>query len=521
METVLLLSLIVPLGITLVVSLQRLSNRSDRPLPPGPKPKFIVGNLGDLPPPGQPDWLHWSKFKEQYGPISSVTVLGQTIVVINDSRVAFDLLEKRSSLYSSRPNMVFAGELVGWDNILAMQKYSDIFRAYRKAMHRVLGTKNTIAQFNALQEVEVRRFLLRVLEQPDDLVQHIRTEAGAVILKIAYGYNIEPHGSDPLVDLANEALANFSAAGTPGAWMVDTMPFLKLIPGWFPGAGFKRTAAAWKNNLITTIEKPYRFVVQQMEQGKHPASYLSNLLEENHGKTLSAEEQQVIKWSAGSLYTGGADTTVSTLSCFFLAMALHPEVQKKAQEELDRVLGPNHLPTFEDRPNLPYIDAIVKEALRWHPVAPMGIPHMCTVEDVYKGYRIPKGSIIMPNIWAFTHDPEAYRDPMSFHPDRFLSDTPEPDPHNLSFGFGRRVCPGKLLADSTIFLSVAQSLAVFNFQAHSDGNTRAEFLPGVVSHPAPYQLKITPRSAAHEELIRSVAVDFPWEESDARNIVGI
>lgn len=80
-------------------------------------------------------------------------------------------------------------------------------------------------------------------------------------------------------------------------------------------------------------------------------------------------------------------------------MTLHPEVQKKAQEEIDRVLGAGKLPKVDDRKNLPYIDAIVKEVLRWHPVAPMGIPHMSVEDDVYDGYFIPKGSLIMSNIW--------------------------------------------------------------------------------------------------------------------------
>ncbi|KAJ0421285.1 cytochrome P450 [Aspergillus carlsbadensis] len=508
-------SLSIPLGLLVIYIINRLlSKNSSLPLPPGPKPKPLIGNLRDLPPPGQQDWVHWGKFKDRYGPISSITIFGQTIVILNDSRIAFDLLEKRSGIYSSRPKMVFAGEMVGWEHILAMQTYSDTFRAYRKAMHRVLGTKNVISQFNELQDVEVRRFLLRVLDKPEDLVQHIRTETGAVILKIAYGYDIDPHGPDPLVALANEALENFSVAATPGAWMVDTIPFLKYLPNWFPGAGFKRTAATWRKNLLTTIEKPYRLVLEQMKEGKYPDSYLSNLLEEAQGRTLTAEEEQVIKWTAGSLYTGGADTTVSTLSCFFLAMVLHPEVQQKAQEELDRVVGPNKLPSFEDRPNLPYIDAIVKESLRWHPVAPMGIPHMCTEDDVYEGYCIPKGSLIMPNIWEFTHDTETYKDPETFNPSRFLSPTPELDPHTLSFGFGRRICPGRLLADSTVFMTVAKSLAVFDFRPHGEGSVQKGFLPGVISHPVPFTLRITPRSEVAEGLVRAVGREIPWGQGD-------
>ena len=82
-----------------------------------------------------------------------------------------------------------------------------------------------------------------------------------------------------------------------------------------------------------------------------------------------------------------------------MAMALFPEAQRKAQEEIDRVVGTDRLPTFEDRENLPYVDALVKEALRWHPVVPMGVPHVTTEDDIYEGYFIPKGSILLPNIW--------------------------------------------------------------------------------------------------------------------------
>lgn len=87
------------------------------------------------------------------------------------------------------------------------------------------------------------------------------------------------------------------------------------------------------------------------------------------------------------------------IETFFLAMTLYPEVQRKAQEEIDRVLGPGRLPTMADRPHLPYVDALVKEVLRWHPVAPMGIPHMSSEDDMYNGYFIPKGTLLLPNIW--------------------------------------------------------------------------------------------------------------------------
>lgn len=107
---------------------------------------------------------------------------------------------------------------------------------------------------------------------------------------------------------------------------------------------------------------------------------------------------------------------------------------------------------------------------------------------------------------------------MEFRPERFLGPTPELNPHTLSFGFGRRICPGKLLADNTIFLSIAQSLAVFNVSKLEGAEEETRFLPGVVSHPEPYQLRVRPRSEAHEALIRSVEIEHPWEESHAKDI---
>lgn len=118
-----------------------------------------------------------------------------------------------------------------------------------------------------------------------------------------------------------------------------------------------------------------------------------------------------------------------------------------------------------------------------------------------------------------THDPEAYENPMDFNPDRFLGvdgKEPEMDPNSLVFGFGRRACPGRSLAENTLYLSVAQSLAVFNITKSADSkDVRPEFQAGVVSHPVPWECEIKPRSPEHEALINTVLTDCPFEESDS------
>ncbi|KAF5963181.1 oxidoreductase [Fusarium bulbicola] len=478
-----------------------LGNASNRaPLPPGPKGFPLVGNLNDLPPPGVFEAHHWLKFKDLYGPISSITVMGQTIIIINNWKLASQLLAKRSAKHSSRPKLVMAGEMVGWKNSLGFSPYNDRFRTHRKNMARITGSKRAVAKYDRLQEVEVAHFLLHILDDPERLLDHVRKEAGSVILKIAYGYTAEPFKEDSLISMVDQAMDDVAAAGVPGAFLVDILPILRYVPDWVPGASFKRLAKKWSSELDDLSEKPYAFVKHQHALGKQDNSFVSRLLE----VADSTEEARfTIKWSAMSLYAAGAET-------------------KKAQEEIDGVIGNERLPDCLDRPSLPYVNAIVKEVLRWHPIVPMGLPHTSTVDDVFEGYFIPKDAIIMPNIWYFAHDPEVHQDPMGFNPERFLStdgNQPEQDPHTYTFGFGRRVCPGRVLADNALFLNIAQSLAVLHIGKNENGaQPELLFTPGMVSHPEPFKAAITPRSPHHEELIRSLEQQFPWEQSDSHII---
>ncbi|KAJ5924644.1 hypothetical protein N7466_008831 [Penicillium verhagenii] len=485
-------------------------------LPPGPKGRPIIGNLLDLPADGKQEWQHWLQHKELYGPLSSVTVLGQTVVIINDRDLAVHILEKNSVKHSSRPRLVFADELSGWGQAPVSQDNTPLLRSYRRAMARIIGSQASASKFDHLLVVEARRFLWRVLDSPQNFVQHIRTAAGAFVLKITYGYEIVPHGADPLVNLADLALEQFSKAVVPGAWLVDMIPALKYIPEWAPGAGFKKTANYYLQTLRKLTDDPLKFTKYQMSKKSHQPSFVSELLSQG-------ESEDITKWAAAALYGGGADTTVSALEGLFLAMMLFPDVQRKAQEELDRVFGGPALPTVEDRARLPYINAIVKEALRWHVVAPLGVPHRTDEDDVVDGFLIPKNALLLPNIWSFNHDPAVYPNPMEFRPERYLPEEgqdAQPDPHDTSFGYGRRLCPGRIVADTSLYLTIVSTLATFNITKPigEDGQEiepPVDFTPGIISHPVPYACSFTPRSEKHKALILDFERETPFENSDA------
>ena len=193
------------------------SKKRAHPLPPGPKPFPLVGNVRDLPPAGVPEYKHWIKHKDFYGPVSSLTVMGNTIVVIHDAQIAVELMETRSAINSDRPTMTFA-KMCGWDKTMGTQNYNSLLRAYRKDLHSVIGTKTSVDRYNNLQETGTRRFLLRVARAPERTTEHIRASIGAIILQLTYGYSIDQNNIDPLVNLVKNAMAEFADATVPGKW---------------------------------------------------------------------------------------------------------------------------------------------------------------------------------------------------------------------------------------------------------------------------------------------------------------
>ncbi|GKT81516.1 O-methylsterigmatocystin oxidoreductase [Colletotrichum tofieldiae] len=492
-------------------------------LPPGPKPLPVLGNIKDFPPDGTAEHLHWLKHKDLYGGISSVTVMGMTLIIVHDKKMAHDLLDQTASKTSGRPSMVMANKLCGYEAIVICQGYSPMFRRYRKLLHQELGTKVSAAQFRDVLESEVSRQLIRALREPGRWLEHYKTNAAATVLQMAYGYTVESHKPDALVELTEKMMSEFSLAASPMAWVVDIIPILQYLPENIPGVSFKKTARRWRKSIQASAYIPYEFVQRQMATFTNRPSYVSKLVQQlgegDDGK-LSDEDEEAIIWTAASLYGAAADTSVITLTTFTLAMLKFPNVQSKAQEEIDRVIGYGHLPTFEDRERLPYINALVKEALRWWPIAPMNFPHTTTEAFEYDGYDIPKGSFILPSVWWFLHDPEVYTDPESFDPDRFLSPRNEPDPTTEAFGYGRRICPGRLFADSSLYINMVRTLATFDISMAVDEDGKeievdVKPKPGVLTYPTEFQFKATPRSDKHVELIHQLEKKHLFEPGDA------
>lgn len=348
----------------------------------------------------------------------------------------------------------------------------------------------------------------------------------SIILKMTYGYNVDPHQPDPLVDLIERMMDNNSKVFVPMSWVVDILPCLRYLPSWLPGMGFKTTAQEWRKINHQVADVPYNFAEKQLKKGENRSSYVSKKILEETGfgtREIDPDVEEVIKWSAAIIYGGGADTTAATISAFFLAMAMFPDVQKTAQREIDTVVGSDRLPGVQDQENLPYISALIKETLRWFPLTPMGVGHLTDDEVHYEGYVIPKHSVILPATWWLHHDPEVYSNPDAFEPERFLPPREELDPRQTAFGYGRRTCPGRFLADVTLFLTLSRVLSVFTIRTATDAlgkpiEVQRQFLPGLVTHLAEFPLAVVPRSRTHKVLIEEIEQQTPWESGDIESL---
>ncbi|KAL4948852.1 cytochrome P450 [Aspergillus filifer] len=501
------------------------TNTACLPLPPGPKPLPFLGNIRDLPPPGTIEWSHWVSHKERYGGISSINILGTTMILIHDKDIAHDLLDAQSLKTSGRPSMIMLSKLCGYENLVLCQGYNSTLRRCRKFLHKELGTKAAVRQFRETMEVEVGRQLVRTLKEPGKWLGHVHTTGGAIVMKSTYGYTISPHTPDRMVTANNQMMREFSLASAPGTWAPDIIPVLQYLPTWMPGFSFHKMARQWRKTVHSVAVIPYRFVQRQMADGVHRESYVSRLITQLRAETdskdgnLNEEDERAIIWTGVTLYGAATDTTALTLTAFTAAMILFPDVQKRAQEEIDRVVGNTRLPDFDDRDNLPYINAMVKEALRWWPVAPIGFPHTATEDIEYNGMLIPNGSLLIPAVWHFMHDPEIYADPQRFDPDRFLPPRNEPDPETEVWGYGRRACAGRVFADADLYLNIVQTLAVFSFKKALDEQGREidvdiKLKPGVLGHPTDFEYRVETRSEKHIDLIREFQTRIPWEEGD-------
>ncbi|KAI0326166.1 O-methylsterigmatocystin oxidoreductase [Cubamyces sp. BRFM 1775] len=445
----------------------------------------------------------------EYGDVTYLDMLGKPMLILNTYEAAVGLLESRSSNTSDRPGFVMA-ELTDYGWIAGLIGYTQRWRRRRRAFHKTFQL-SAMPKHRPVLLRECYSLLQKLLDTPERFRVLGRHMFGATSMEVIYGLTVTVE-DDPYISLAENATEVFNEITVPGRFVVELLPFLRYLPSWLPGMDFKRVAAKWSEDVRALRNVPFDAAIDAMTKGERRPSMVSSLLDEalSNGDSGLEEDATLFKDTAGVAYIAGADTTTFSLQAFFLAMVQNPDVQRKAQAELDAVVGPDRLPDFSDKASLPYVNAVIQEVKRWHTVTPLGISHRSTAEDEWNGYRIPAGTIIVPNQWAMSQDPSVYPEPERFIPERFPATNGKVrSPDSYQFGFGRRICPGRHFANEALYITVASVLHAFNIDPPLDDKgqpmpVEPEFvLDYFLAHPGPFECRITPRSAGAEALIRS------------------
>ncbi|KAJ8522796.1 hypothetical protein ONZ45_g689 [Pleurotus djamor] len=427
----------------------------------------------------------------------------QPYIFLNSKETISDLLDKRSAVYSDRPVTV-SYKLIGWEPDVVFLPYGPQLRKQRKAL---AFSPQACSAFQQAQIQNVHILAKELMENKRNVADLFSRYTTAVALRVAYGHQVVSDDDDYL-RLIKEAVTVTQVCGMPASTFLDYFPVFRFFPSWFPGTHYANVARAGRPAVRRLIEEPYNWVTEKLANGDTTPSFIASQIDAL-GHPPTAEDREDIRTAAAVIHSAGAETTTSNLIKFILVLLLFPEVQKAGQGEVDKVVGKDRLPTFEDRASLPYTELVLQELLRWHPVTPVGVPHRTRQEDTYKGMRIPKGSFIFPNVESMAMDESVYTDPTKFNPTRYLaiSEGGNGEPFfEPAFGFGRRTCPGRHLGSATIWIAIATIFATMQVSKaqDDDGNECSvdeAFDVGLTSRPKPFECHIEHRSEIAKELL--------------------
>ncbi|KAI0472821.1 cytochrome P450 [Xylariaceae sp. FL0804] len=525
-----------------VVAVYRLLQVGKRPAnyPPGPPTLPILGNLHLMP--KERGHVQFKKWAEEYGPVYSLMLGTKVMIVLSSDKVVKDLLDKRSNIYSSRPEIYVAQLVSGVHKVkdslrVLLMPHGDRWRAAHRIYHSILNI-NTAKSMVPYQDLENKQMMAGLLDEPDNFRNHIRRYTHSLTSQMIYGWRSKDLDNPAVVELFHN-LHQFSLTmDTTTAALLDMYPPMRQLPDFLLPT--RQHAKRLHEIELASHLKQWRQVKRQLKEGTAKSSLCVPLIKAQEKEGFSDEQAAYI---AGNLLEAGSDTTAAQLNAFVQAMLIFPDVQRRAQEEIDRVCG-DRLPTMDDEPNLPYTRSCVKETNRWMPTAILGISHANTVDDEYMGYKIPKNSTVVLNVWAIHMDEKRHKNPSAFDPSRYLDDPTSSmesaqsrDParrDQFVFGAGRRICQGMHIADRSMFLGISRLLWGFDInRAHRGGGGDEEeeevvpdagdLIEGMLVQPRPFPAKITPRSARRAEVIRRewadcqslLSDDFQWRETPA------
>ncbi|KAM5576334.1 trimethyltridecatetraene synthase-like [Rosa sericea] len=439
--------------------------------PPGPKPWPIIGNLNLMGPiPHQS--LH--KLSQTYGPIMQLKFGSRPVVIASSAEMAKQFLKTHDHVFASRPQTA-AGKHLTYNYLdVTWAPYGDYWRQGRKIFITELFSSKRLESFEYIRVEEIRAFVSRLCAlsgKPVMLKEHISRLTLSTVSRIVLGkdYFSQTDIQTSVVTLKRfqdmlDELVSLSGVLNIGDW-IPWLEFLDLQGYVKQMKGLKKKLDSFHDYILDEHKAKMGGV-----QDFVPKDMVDLLLKLVDNPDLEVKlTLDGVKGFTQDLIAGGTDTSATNLEWAMSELIKQPHLIRKATEELDRVIGRERWVEEKDLEHLPYIDAIMKETMRKHPVVSMLAPHLALEDCNVEGYHIRKGTVVFVNTWSIGRDPLLWDAPEEFNPERFLLGNKGIDVKGqsfelLPFGSGRRMCPGYGLALKMIRCSLANMLHGFSWK---------------------------------------------------------
>ncbi|XP_062422171.1 steroid 17-alpha-hydroxylase/17,20 lyase isoform X2 [Pungitius pungitius] len=443
---------------------------------------------------GLPPHLLFTQLGHRYGPLFALYLGPHYTMVVNDHQHAKEVLQQKGRDFAGRPSMVTTDLLTRGGKDIAFSDYTPLWKLHRRLVHNsftLFGERTGRLQDIVMSSVDsLCAELLSGGEQGLDPSAAVTRAVTNVVCTLVFSATYR-HGDTELQEVMryNDGIVQTIAAGG----LVDIFPWMKV----FPNRCLRRLkdCILVRDRLLSRKLKEHKASLSEGD----PRDLLDALLK---GQTPSGSEDESITddhvlMTAAEAFGAGVETTSTTLLWILVYLLHHPEVQQRAQEELDEQVGGERAVSMSDRSRLPYLDCVINEGMRIRPVSPVLIPHSAMTDSSIGGHPVPRGTRVLVNMWAIHHDPRHWSRPDLFHPDRFLDNQGQRScpAYFLPFGAGPRVCVGESLARTELFLflaSLLQRISIALPPGAPPPNLQGRL--GVVLQPLPYRVVVTPRA---------------------------
>ncbi|XP_072286398.1 cytochrome P450 2G1-like isoform X1 [Pyxicephalus adspersus] len=432
-------------------------------LPPGPTPLPVLGNLLHLK--SRETHIPLLELSKKYGPVYTLYIGPMPAVVLVGHKAVKEALVDHGEKFSGRAEVPIV-DLTSKGYGLAFsngERWKEL-RRFSLVTLRNFGMGKRSIEERIQEEVQhLLEFFQETKGSVFDPTFFIRRSVSNVICSVIFGRRFEY--TDPklqkLLDLVAENLRRVD-----NIW-VQVYNFIPSIMKYLPGPHRKLT-----ENYQAQLDYAEE-IVREHEKTLDPSSprdyvdtFLVKMQQESNNPNTEYNLPNLLSCSL-DIFFAGQESTTSTLSYTLLILMKYPHIKGKVQAEIENVIGRTRRPCMEDRTKMPYTEAVMHEVMRFIDFFPLGIPHSVTENTVFRGYNLPKGTIIFPILNSVLYDPSLFERPQEFYPEHFLDQNGlfKKSEGFMAFSTGKRACPGEGLARMELFLYLTSILQKFDIRS--------------------------------------------------------